>query len=81
MGTGRSRCRTMPLPITLGSFTSAESVAERVRMAKVTSQLKRVDTFMGVERKGLVILFAGALENLFRPQLELFVKRLSSVDS
>ena len=28
-------------------------------------------------RKGLVILFAGALENLFRPQIEYFVKQLA----
>jgi simple sugar transport system permease protein len=37
-----------------------------------------VDRNMIVLIQGLVILFAGALENLFRPQIEAFVKRLGS---
>ena len=49
--------------------------------AELSFEVQAIDRHMVVLIQGLVILFAGALENLFRPQLELFVKRLSSVDS
>jgi simple sugar transport system permease protein len=44
-------------------------------------EVQAIDRHMVVLIQGLVILFAGALENLFRPQIEQFVKRLSSLDS
>ena len=49
--------------------------------AELSFEVQAIDRHMVVLIQGLVILFAGALENLFRPQIEQFVKRLSSLDS
>ena len=49
--------------------------------AELSFELQTIDRHMVVLIQGLVILFAGALENLFRPQIEQLVKRISSEDS
>ena len=46
--------------------------------AELDLEMEFVDRNMIVLIQGLVILFAGALENLFRPQIEAFVKQLGS---
>ena len=43
--------------------------------AELSFEVQTIDRHMVVLIQGLVILFAGALENLFRPQIEHFVKQ------
>ncbi len=43
--------------------------------AELAFEMDKIDTHMVVLIQALVILFAGALENLFKPQLEALVKR------
>ena len=45
--------------------------------AELSFEIQTIDRHMVVLIQGLVILFAGALENLFRPQIEQFVKQIS----
>ena len=45
--------------------------------AELSFEVQTIDRHMVVLIQGLVILFAGALENLFRPQIEHFVKQLA----
>ncbi len=44
--------------------------------AELSFELQTIDSYMVVLIQGLVILFAGALENLFRPQIIEFVRRM-----
>ncbi len=44
--------------------------------AELSFEIQAIDRYMVVLIQGLVILFAGALENLFRPQIEQLVKNL-----
>ena len=44
--------------------------------AELSFEVQTIDRHMVVLIQGLVILFAGALENLFRPQIEQFVKQM-----
>ncbi len=46
--------------------------------AELAFEMDRIDNHMVILIQALVILFAGALENLFKPQLEALVKRLAS---
>ena len=46
--------------------------------AELSFEVQTIDRHMVVLIQGLVILFAGALENLFRPQIEQFVKQLAT---
>ena len=48
--------------------------------AELSFELQTIDSHMVVLIQGLVILFAGALENLFRPQIIEFVRRLPILD-
>ena len=45
--------------------------------AELSFEVQTIDRHMVVLIQGLVILFAGALENLFRPQIEQFVKQVA----
>ena len=45
--------------------------------AELSFEVQTIDRHMVVLIQGLVILFAGALENLFRPQIEHFVKQVA----
>ena len=45
--------------------------------AELSFEVQTIDRHMVVLIQGLVILFAGALENLFRPQIEEFVKQVT----
>ena len=45
--------------------------------AELSFEVQAIDRHLVVLIQGLVILFAGALENLFRPQIEYFVKQLA----
>ncbi len=45
--------------------------------AELAFEMDKIDNHMVILIQALVILFAGALENLFKPQLEAFVKRLT----
>ena len=48
--------------------------------SEVTFDMPNITRYMFVAVQGVIILFSGALENLFRPQIEsFFVKRLNSV--
>ena len=49
--------------------------------AELSFEIQTIDRHMVVLIQGLVILFAGALENLFRPQIEQFVKRVAISNS
>ena len=46
--------------------------------SEVTFEMPNITRYMFVAVQGLIILFSGALENLFRPQIEsFFVRRLN----
>ena len=46
--------------------------------SEVTFDMPNITRYMFVAVQGVIILFSGALENLFRPQIEsFFVKRLN----
>ena len=46
--------------------------------SEVTFEMPNIARYMFVAVQGLIILFSGALENLFRPQIEsFFVRRLN----
>ena len=45
--------------------------------AELSFEVQAIDRHMVVLIQGLVVLFAGALENLFRPQIEQFVKQVA----
>ena len=48
--------------------------------SEVTFDMPNITRYMFVAVQGVIILFSGALENLFRPQIEsFFVKRLNTV--
>ena len=50
--------------------------------SEVTFDMPNITRYMFVAVQGVIILFSGALENLFRPQIEsFFVKRLNTVQT
>jgi len=44
--------------------------------SELAFEMEKIDAHMVILVQGLVILFAGALENLFRPQIETFFKKI-----
>ena len=71
--------RNHPIGIYLGAFLFGILYQGG---SEVTFDMPNISRYMFVAVQGVIILFSGALENLFRPQIEsFFVKRLNRESS